>query len=197
LPPLISHEIIWRRLDLPGYDVARLLREDSDWRLTGNAAFLYLSRVCSLAYAIRCDQEWRTTAVTISGWVGDQTIALNIAADRHQQWYLNNRPAPLVNGCLDIDLAFSPSTNLLPIRRLDLRPGEDASVRAAWLRFPEFALEPLEQRYRRIDDTTYQYESADGAFRRTLRTNSLGFVVSYPEFWEALREGQRTEKRET
>jgi hypothetical protein len=38
-------------------------------------------------------------------------------------------------GCLDIDLGFSPSTNLLPIRRLTLAVGEAATVRAAWLPF--------------------------------------------------------------
>jgi hypothetical protein len=39
-------------------------------------------------------------------------------------------------GCVNIDLNFSPSTNLLPIRRLDLSVGASAIVRAAWLRFP-------------------------------------------------------------
>jgi len=90
-----------------------------------------------------------------------------------------------VAGCLDIDLAFSPSTNLLPIRRLKLRPGEAAEVRAAWLRFPEFVLEPLEQMYRRLDAWTYRYESGGGAFVATLRTNTAGFVTSYPGLWEA------------
>lgn len=37
--------------------------------------------------------------------------------------------------CVDIDLNFSPSTNLLPIRRFDLSVGASAIVRAAWLRF--------------------------------------------------------------
>ena len=67
---------------------------------------------------------------------------------------------PAVAGCVDLDLNFSPSTNLLPIRRLNLSVGQEAAVRAAWLRFPSFILEPLEQLYRRVDATTYRYESA-------------------------------------
>ena len=33
-------------------------------------------------------------------------------------------------------------------------------MKAAWLRFPGFTLEPLEQLYRRVDDVIYRYESA-------------------------------------
>jgi len=90
-----------------------------------------------------------------------------------------------VAGCIDLDLNFSPSTNLLPIRRLSLTVGEEASVRAAWLRFPSFTLEPLEQIYRRTGATTYVYESAGGRFVRELIVNEAGFVTLYPGIWQA------------
>jgi hypothetical protein len=86
-----------------------------------------------------------------------------------------------VEGCIDLDLNFSPSTNLLPIRRLHLRIGEQAPVRAAWLRFPSLALEPLDQSYRRTGVTTYLYVSAGGTAE--LRVNEAGFVTDYPNIW--------------
>jgi hypothetical protein len=104
-------------------------------------------------------------------------------------WQLAGRECRAVGGCLDIDLAFSPSTNLLPIRRLNLRPGEAAEVRAAWLRFSELVLEPLDQVYHRIDQSSYRYESGGGAFVAILRTNAAGFVTSYPGLWEAVHSG--------
>jgi hypothetical protein len=58
-------------------------------------------------------------------------------------------------------------------------------VQAAWLRFPGFTLEPLAQRYRRIDATTYRYESAGGRFVAELRANAAGFVTRYGDYWEA------------
>lgn len=89
-----------------------------------------------------------------------------------------------VEGCLDLDLNFSPSTNLLPIRRLALAAGQEADVRAAWLRFPMFVLEPLEQRYCRLDDSVYRYESAGGRFVAELQVNEAGFVMHYPNLWQ-------------
>ena len=64
--------------------------------------------------------------------------------------------------------------------------GEQAQVKAAWLRFPSFTLERLDQVYRRIDAQTYRYESAGGAFVTEIRVNPAGFVTSYPDFWEAV-----------
>jgi hypothetical protein len=80
---------------------------------------------------------------------------------------------------------LQPVHEPLPIRRLDLRIGEEARVRAAWLRFPDFTLEPLEQLDRRIDEGTYRYESAGGSFTADLHVNGAGFVTSYPDLWQA------------
>ena len=87
-------------------------------------------------------------------------------------------------GCVDLDLNFSPSTNLLPICRLELAVGQEMEVRAAWLRFPSFRLEPLVQLYRRIDEMSYRYESAGGRFVTELCVNAQGFVTKYPNIWE-------------
>jgi hypothetical protein len=89
-----------------------------------------------------------------------------------------------VAGCIDIDLNFSPSTNLLPIRRLGLQVGEEASVRAAWLRFPSFRLEPLEQSYTRRE-TTYVYRNQDSGFTADLRVSPNGMVLDYEGLWIA------------
>ena len=94
-------------------------------------------------------------------------------------------PQPAVQGCVDLDLNFSPSTNLLPIRRLSLEVGQEAEVRAAWLRFPSFKLEPHSQVYRRLDEFTYRYSSRGGEFVADLTVNECGLVTTYPGLWEA------------
>jgi hypothetical protein len=108
-----------------------------------------------------------------------------VSVDAERRWFLNGAECPTVAGCLDIDLAFSPSTNLLPIRRLSLAPGEEAEVRAAWLTFPALMFEPLPQGYRREGGSTYRYTTDGGNFVRMLEANFAGFVTGYPGLWQA------------
>lgn len=178
-----SASILWRRLDHPGHEAARLFGPAGSWHLQGTAVFSYEQLPCLLDYRIVCDSRWHTRSARAAGFVGNSPIEIAIAVSANQGWLLNEKEIPELAGCVDIDLNFSPSTNLLPIRRLELAAGEEAEVRAAWLRFPSFKLEPLVQVYRRIDETTYRYESNGGEFVTELTVNKTGFVINYPNFW--------------
>ena len=190
-PEHLEHQMLWKRLDRRGHEAARLSLDPSGsansarWRLAGAAAFAYEGDPCLLSYQISGDADWRTVTATVTGWVGVRSIEVHLARNAADRWTLNGESCPAVAGCLDLDLNFSPSTNLLPIRRLGLAIGQVAEVRAAWLRFPEFTLEPLTQSYRRTSETTYRYESSGGAFVAHLTVNAVGFVTRYPHFWSA------------
>ncbi|HSF07028.1 MAG TPA: putative glycolipid-binding domain-containing protein [Methylomirabilota bacterium] len=177
--------ILWRRLDQPGHESARLGVHQSGWALSGTAVFAHEQQPCRLDYEVVCDAAWRTVSGRVAGWVGNRTVEIAIAVDAARRWWLNGDECLEVAGSADLDLNFSPSTNLLPIRRLSLAIGAQADVRAAWLRFPGFTLEPLAQVYRRIDVTTYRYESAGGRFTAELLVNTAGFVTRYASFWQA------------
>ena len=131
-----------------------------------------------------CDDAWRTVSARVAGWVDITPIEVVILADTTRSWTLNGRPCPEVQGCEDIDLSFSPATNLLPIRRARLGVGARVSVRAAWLRFPVIALESLDQTYERVSESQYRYKSRGGSFVAMLETNALGLVTHYPGLWQ-------------
>src|SRR5215213_9894862 len=135
-------EVLWRWLDREGHEAGRL----DDHTLRGTAVLKHENEVCSLAYRIECDEAWRTQLTLVHGFVGAREVEIEIIAN-DGRWTMNEQHIAAVGGCIDVDLNFSPSTNLLPIRRLDLAIGEEATVRAAWLRFPALTLEPLEQTY--------------------------------------------------
>ncbi len=180
-----SASILWQRLDLPGHEAARLDALDAGWSLAGTAVFAFDQAPCKLDYRIHCDAAWLTTSAQVQGYVGDREVTLHVAVEEGRRWRLNGADCPSVAGCLDLDLGFSPATNLLPIRRLQLGVGASAEVRAAWLPFPALAFELLPQVYRREGETAYRYESRGGAFVRTLEVNAAGFVTSYPGLWRA------------
>jgi hypothetical protein len=178
--------IVWRRIDLPGHEHASLSREGAGWRLRGVAVLVHDAQPCRLEYEIDVDERWITRSARVIGSVGPRAIDVRIEAGGGR-WALNGTHAPAVDGCLDVDLNFSPSTNLLPIRRLALAIGQGATVRAAWLRFPSFALQPLEQTYTRLDERRYRYESA--SFSAELLVREDGLPLRYGEAWIAEAEG--------
>ena len=178
-----NYPILWRRLDQPGHESALLVFDSDSWHLQGTAVFTQDQLPCKLDYRIVCDSHWNTRSAKVAGWVGNNVIEVELVVSNEKRWLLNQKDCPEVSGCTDLDLNFSPSTNMLPIRRLELDIGQEMEVRAAWLRFPGFKLEPLIQLYKRIDETTYRYESDGGSFATELQVNSQGFVTNYPSFW--------------
>jgi len=176
--------ILWRGLYMAGHEASRFFSMDTNWHLEGTAVFLHNHEPCRLTYVVVCDERWNTLNGSVSGWLGDATVKIEIKVDADHGWQLNGSARPAVMGCIDLDLNFSPSTNLLPMRRLNLSIGQEAEVEAAWLRFPSFELERLSQLYRRTGELTYRYESSTG-FVADLEVNALGFVTKYPGIWQA------------
>lgn len=182
----VRQTILWRGRFLRGHEYCSVY-EESRWVVAGTAVFAHEQVPCRLEYLIECDHAWTTQAARVSGRVGDNQIDIEITVDADHNWQLNGKEQPNVKGCIDIDLNFSPSTNLLPIRRLNLETGEEGQVSAAWLRFPSFKLERLDQIYKRLDQHTYRYESNNGKFVAELKVNEFGLVTTYPELWEQER----------
>jgi uncharacterized protein len=184
---MMDQSILWQGIYLTGHEHCRVYSEAARWFLSGAAVFFHDHKPCRLEYLVECDVDWNTLAARVSGWVGERSIDVELTVDPDRNWRLNGVEQSAVKGCTDVDLNFSPSTNLLPIRRLSLNAGDQAQVRAAWLRFPSFELEPLNQVYHRIDESTYRYESGGGKFVAELKVNSAGLVTNYPGIWEEVK----------
>lgn len=177
----------WRRIDQPGHDCCRLFELSGRWLLNGGAVFIEKSRRCHLQYEVVTDAAWNTKHATVTGFVGKRTVNLRIRASRKQQWFVNDEAQVGVNGCLDLDLGFTPATNLIAIRRLSLSIGEQVDAPAAYLTFPNMRLKVLPQTYRRRGRLEYDYEAPSFAYRGRLKISSLGAVVDYPGLFKQLK----------
>ena len=200
--PLLT--ALWRRLDRTGLDAVRFERRHHGWTIAGTAIVEDDARTCHLDYDVHCDEHWRTRRTHVHGWMGGERVEIVLDADGSGHWKHNGIDQPHLDGCLDVDLAFTPATNTLPIRRLALDVGGIAPVRAAWLRFPDLSLVVLEQVYTRMSDHTWRYESDGGSFVASLDVTGEGLVERYSDFWalEALQRsapndasGQATRRR--
>ena len=176
----MNETVLWKSLQWPGHETGRLLPH----RLEGAAAFLEEQSPCSLIYAVACNEDWSTRSASVHGWIGARAIHVEISV-ANGIWTMNGAEQPQVAACIDVDLNFSPSTNVLPLRRLNLQVGECADVRVAWLRFPSFELEPLEQRYSRIAEDRVRFDSPTIDFSAELRVTANGMVLDYGDLWTA------------
>jgi hypothetical protein len=88
-----------------------------------------------------------------------------------------------LTAAVDLDLAFTPATNLLPIRRLRLAPGSAERVVSAWLRYPGLDLVPLAQTYARVSEEEVRYSSPSHGLTTSLRLHPSGFPREYPGLW--------------
>ena len=101
---------------------------------------------------------------------------------------------PELDGCIDIDLAGSPFTNTLPIRRRDLGPDVGAvEFRMLYVPFQTFEPTVDEQRYRCQRPGLYRYEAVDRSFAADLSVDEDGLVIDYPDLFHRipLNSGER------
>jgi len=140
-------------------------------------------------YNVEVDDAWLTRRTMVRVRRGDSDAAreLILEADGQGHWRVDGQERPDLDGCTDVDLGVSPSTNTLPIRRLEeLAVSESAEVRAAWVRFPEVTVEVLDQRYTRLGGDRWLYASGND-FRAELRVDELGVVITYgDDNWHTL-----------
>jgi uncharacterized protein len=179
----------WRRVDHSGADSCRLVKLANGWRIAGAAVFWDAGRPCQFQYEVLADVAWKTRSAGVSGFLGRKAIDLRIRSDRACRWKVNGVAKDSVRGCIDLDLGFTPATNLIVLRRLSLRVGQRAEAPAAYLRFPDMRLVLLSQTYFRIGPNEYDYEAPAVGYRGTLQVERSGAVIRYPGLFERVTSG--------
>ncbi|MCP3099727.1 putative glycolipid-binding domain-containing protein [Myxococcus sp. K15C18031901] len=183
---------MWKRLDGEGSEYGELRATDTGHLLVGSVTLEDAGAPHLVTYAIHVDAAWRTRATRVELRRGDVRRSLDLRADEAGRWWSGAEEVTAFRGFVDVDLGFSPSTNTLPIRRLGLAVGQAESLTAAWVRMPDLALLPLPQRYTRLSQTRYRYESTTGSgFQAEVDVDALGLVLRYPPGWERVADTDR------
>src|SRR5918995_2650171 len=190
--------VLWQRIDSPGSEWCALERTMGGWRLHGIALAAVATAPVLVHYAVALAPDWSTRVVEIAMRSGDAITPreLRLTVTPEQRWQIERDPPQdtsmpqddleALHGLFDVDLGITPATNTLPIRRLDPAIGEAVAVTAAWVRFPELTIEPLPQRYIRLAERRYRYESAGGEFVAEIEVDDLGLVTTYEGGWRRI-----------
>ena len=88
---------------------------------------------------------------------------------------------------MDIDIAATPFTNTLPIRRLQLAQGERRSLQVAYISTPDLQVTRVEQAYSCIElGREYRYEGIFRNFTANMKVDEDGLVLDYPTLFTRL-----------
>jgi hypothetical protein len=119
--------------------------------------------------------RWRVTATE----QGDLDAAL-LAAGQSRAAVPGMEDPDRLMPAVDVDLAYSPLTNTLPIRRLNLlgKVGFTTTIAVAWVLVPSLEVTAGEQTYTVLAEDQIRYSS--GSFTADLTVDASGYVVHYP-----------------
>ena len=166
---------MWRREDGGVEHVAVVLRGDGGVDVDGVAVWAPGGGVHRVRYRLECDASWRVRSVDVEA--PEDGTAVSLRADGEGSW----SGLPQLGGCVDVDLWAIAFTNTLPVRRLGLGVGDAALIDVAYVRLPSMAVERMQQRYTRVSDEVYRYESVLSGFTADLLVDAEGLVVDYPQ----------------
>jgi hypothetical protein len=185
-------DVVWQALEWPSIEhVCIEASEDrtagawtpGPWTADGSTVAVVDGHPVRLTYRISVAADGTTRALDVGDTVGGASLSLR--GDGNGRWSSADGAArPDLDGCIDVDISTTPLTNTLPIRRLALAVGDGAEIKAAYVDVPSLSVRPAEQRYSRLDDSTYRYSS--GSFVADVSVDSDGVVTAYHGLWSRL-----------
>lgn len=184
----MNRKVMWSNLTGTGLEHLHLFSRNDEIHADGIVLGIENKIAFRIRYQIRCDSNWHVREVTVAS-LDETGQTIRMTADGLGNW-MNESGETLSEfaGCLDVDIAATPFTNTLPLRRLSLRPGESAEIKVVYFSIPEMQLSVEPQRYSCMESNDaggrYRFESLDGGFTAILSVDSDRLVEDYPRLFK-------------
>lgn len=175
-----ARTVRWSRVDSPGIEhchfettAVEVHAESVVVALRGDVRF-------GLYYRLACDVTWRIRDAEIRIVGKPRSLRLMSDGDGHWRDQSGSILSEL-DGCIDIDISATPFTNTLPIRRLNLKPGQSAELSMVYIAVPDLTPRKVKQRYTCLESNhLYRYEGLDSGFAANVVVDEDGLIVDYP-----------------
>lgn len=168
-------EVIWHGIETPSIERCRLMEGTEGVEV--RSRFETANVVCE--YLLTASPTWAFRTLTLT--VGE--TALEVVRDA-AGWSVDGAARPDLSKAHEVDIAISPLSNTLPIRRLGLDIGQSADIVTAYVTVPGLSVTTDPQRYTRVSEDQFLYESRDSDFRRTVDVDADGLVLTYPGLFQ-------------
>jgi hypothetical protein len=180
-PQPVTREALWTPWDGIGLEHLRLTTRPERVSADGLVVTVCAGQIYRVNYEVRCDARWRVRELRVTAQATGSLTSLTLNGDGGGHWTSpDGAPLPALDGCVDVDLAFSPFTNTLPIRRLALKPGAAAELAVVYVALPALEPAPDGQRYTCLAPNHYRYDSLASDFTAELPLDADGLVLDYP-----------------
>lgn len=168
----------WKGLEPETLEQCQMTVTTRDIRIRG----AIIAPDLGLFYRIRLDEAGITRSVAIERTDGK---SLELFSNGGGSWSDDRgEPLPALAGCVDVDIWPTPSTNALPIRRLDWTIGQPQRLSVAWIDAMAMTIKRGEQVYTRLDATRFRFQSGD--FDTEIAVDADGMVTHYPGLFERI-----------
>jgi hypothetical protein len=169
----------WRTWDHAHLETLALRWENEGWTATGEVGRE------AVTYVVRLSATWQVRQFMLFRDLDEPDLWLG--ADGTGRWgEINGAHRHDLAGCTDVDLAATPFTNTIPIRRLMLDVGEGAEVIAAMVDVETLGIVRARQRYRRLTSRRFEYTNLESGFTTEFDVDQYGLVHDYPDAFRRL-----------
>lgn len=179
---MTSKQIVWSGIYYNTIEYLHL-QSDTAHHIQGYITGLVNDQPLHVDYHISANLNWETTSVVIKA---HDHIQKDLQFTReNNKWHDKQGTVhEIFDACTDIDISLTPFTNTLAINRLLLREGESHEITVLYFDLPAMDVKPVKQRYTRLAERLYRYESLYSGFKAELEVDEDGLVLDYPEIWK-------------
>lgn len=169
--PASGHTVHWLTWDGDTAEIADFRWENEGWTISGQVA---RERV---QYVVRLSATWQVRQFLLFRDLEDPDLWL--ATDGSARWgEMNGAHRVELDGCYDVDLACTPFTNSLPIRRLPLHVGDSAELPVVAIDVETLDVRAATHRYTRVG--THRWAFEHGQENVEFDVDRHGLVIDYP-----------------
>ena len=152
-------------------------------KISSTIVGLYSKKIYTVEYYLETDKQWQTFFLRLKYSINNKIKNITLRkTDKH--WLLNNRKKVAFDNCFDVDISITPFTNILPIKRLQLKENREHIVNVIYIDIFDNTIKALQQSYQRISRSIYFYKNVPNDFEVKIEVDRSGFVVNYPSLFK-------------
>jgi uncharacterized protein len=172
--------ILWTGREYYSLENCLVNHQENSAEISSTIIGSYEGRLYKVEYHIRTNAWWQTVLLELTSQVNNHTQMIKLEGDGKGNWTYNGKEAEQFKGCIDVDIAVTPFTNTLPIRRLQLQQGQSQQIQVIYCDLLNQVIKPVSQKYTRLSNNEYHYENIPNDFEATIKVDEYGLVVDYP-----------------